>query len=177
MSELILITGEIGSGKTSLCRELVKIARQKDVDLAGLISPGVFNNQDKIAIDVHDLRSGKQKRLAELNKNQNQGLRTKRWAFDPEAVAWGNQILAEAAPCDLLLIDEIGPLELNRDQGWVNALQTLKAGKYQCAVVVIRPSLLTQARELWPAAKVVDLDQAPVQPQELYDSLGLESTA
>lgn len=175
MSEIILITGEIGSGKTSFCLKIVEIARAEGIDLAGLISPGLFRDEKKVAIDVHDLRSRQQRRLAVLNIDQDSKIQTKRWAFDPEVTAWGNRVLAKALPCDLLLIDEIGPLELNRDQGWVNGVQVVKEGDFQSALVVIRPSLVIQAQAIWQVARIIDLDHSPVNPLDFYQSLELET--
>ena len=43
-------------------------------------------------------------------------------------------------------MDEIGPLELDRGRGWVNALDVLCAGQFGLAVVVVRPSLVDAFR-------------------------------
>ena len=89
-----------------------------DIQVAGLISPGVFRGGEKITIDALGLKSGNKKRLAELNRAQNTGLDTQRWSFFPKAIACGNQILQETLPCDLLIVDELGPLEFRRAEGW-----------------------------------------------------------
>ena len=44
-------------------------------------------------------------------------------------------------PCDLLVIDEIGPLELEMGQGLTNALDALRQADYRLALVSIRPAL------------------------------------
>lgn len=53
-------------------------------------------------------------------------------------------MLSQAKPCDLLVIDEVGPLELERGKGWVSAFDVLRAGAYALALLVVRPELIAQ---------------------------------
>lgn len=69
-------------------------------------------------------------------------LRTTAYRFDSSTTQWGAALLDTACPCDVLVVDEIGPLELERGQGWANALNVLDSGQYELAVVVVRPALL-----------------------------------
>jgi len=62
--------------------------------------------------------------------------------FDPGVFERGARALADATPCDLLVIDELGPLELLGDRGWVDALEVLPRGEFGSALVVCRPGLL-----------------------------------
>jgi nucleoside-triphosphatase THEP1 len=157
MSGISLLTGEIQSGKTSLCLAVSEAAKQQGFQLGGLLSPAVFKGGDKTAIDVLDLKTSSRRRLAELKANQTSELETIRWAFLPEAIEWGNQALLKALPCDLLLIDELGPLEFYQDQGWVNAFPILERGNFQAALLVIRPSLVEEARNRWDISRIFDL--------------------
>jgi nucleoside-triphosphatase THEP1 len=82
----------------------------------------------------------------------------------PDAVAWGNQILRETVPCDLLVIDELGPLEFNREEGWIKAFDVLESGDYRSALVVIRPTLLDDALERWDVERIINVDD----PDDAY---------
>ncbi len=62
--------------------------------------------------------------------------------FDPEVFERGAQALAHATPCDLLVVDELGPIELLGGRGWANALEILPLGDFGAALVVCRPELL-----------------------------------
>jgi len=81
---------------------------------------------------------------------------TPRWEFDPEALDWANAALAEAAVGDLLVIDELGPLEFFQGKGLTAGLARLDAGDYKVACVVIRSALLPNALQRWPHAIVVN---------------------
>ncbi|MCE1254946.1 MAG: hypothetical protein LWX83_15540, partial [Anaerolineae bacterium] len=61
------------------------------------------------------------------------------WNFETDALVWQNQCLSRAYPTDLLVIDELGPLEFERGLGLQSAFQLLKAGLYQMALVIVRP--------------------------------------
>jgi nucleoside-triphosphatase THEP1 len=62
--------------------------------------------------------------------------------FDPEVFERGARVLAHATPCDLLVVDELGPIELLGGRGWANALEVLRPGNFGTALVVCRPELL-----------------------------------
>lgn len=160
VSRITLLTGGIQSGKTSLCLEVVAAAREEGVVLGGLVSPGVFREGEKIAIDVLDIRSGERVRLAGGLGSRSTGITTRRWAFIPEAVAWGNEVLDKAVPCDLLVVDELGPLEFHRGEGWVNGFKTVESGDFSAALLVIRPSLLEEALSRWDVRGVIDLNDS-----------------
>jgi nucleoside-triphosphatase THEP1 len=159
--QIFLITGERGSGKTGLCREISNRARQAGWDVAGLISPAVHTSGRKTGIEAVDLRTGQQLLLAtprQVNSPDN-GLHTIGWAFDEDVTRWGDSVLANAVPCDLLVVDELGPLELERHQGWTAGLDVVTGSLYRAALVVVRPDLLDTALARWPESTIVDVEQ------------------
>lgn len=158
MSTISILTGEIQSGKTSLCLEIADIARDNGVTLGGVLSPGVFLDGVKVAIDALDLKTGEKVRLADSGDQGAGPLTTKRYVFHPLAVAWGNQVLENALPCDLLMVDELGPLEFRQGEGWVNGFSVVASGNFSAALLVIRPSLLEEALSRWDVERIIDLD-------------------
>ncbi len=156
--EIILLTGDMQSGKTNLCLEIAQIVLETGLDVAGIVSPAVFEGDKKIAIDAKNLRTGKCRRMAELQGEKKTGLETRRWSFDPEVVSWGNQVLRDAIPCDLLIVDELGPLEFNHQKGWVAGFPTIESRNYLVAIAVIRPSLLDTANQRWDISREIDLN-------------------
>jgi nucleoside-triphosphatase THEP1 len=144
-NHIAILTGPFGSGKTTVCRQLADLARQRGLDCAGIICPTRFEGANKVGIDLLNLRTGECRPLAKADSQPSE-LRTTHYRFDAEAMAWGAAILDTACPCDVLIVDEIGPLELERGQGWVNALTVLREGQFDLAVVVVRPGLVDAFR-------------------------------
>ncbi len=155
---ITILTGGRGAGKTRACQRLVDQARQKSWIIAGVLCPAVFDNGVKTAINMLDLSTGTQSLLA-VGVKQNTGeIVTDHWDFRADVLSRGNDFLGSIGQCDLLIVDELGPLEFYRKQGWVKAFDTLARGEFKRAVVVIRPELMDEARTLWPSAGVVNLD-------------------
>jgi nucleoside-triphosphatase THEP1 len=137
----VILTGGPGTGKTTACRQLVDRARDLGLDCAGLVCPARVIDGVKVGIDVVDVRTEERRGLAEVDELLG-ALRMGPYRFDEEAIAWGVARLGRACPCDLLIVDELGPLEMNRAAGWTNALEVMLAGDCRLAVAVVRPALV-----------------------------------
>jgi len=158
-SKIVILTGTRGRGKTASCQKWVKQAGMIGWSISGLLCPPVFENGEKTAIDVKNLSTGESRRLAGLVDGTIGEVATDHWNFDPDVLKWGSQVLSKIQVCDLLVVDELGPLEFYRRQGWVEAFDVLNKGDYRLAVVVIRPELLDEARNIWPRASVCSLNE------------------
>lgn len=155
-----LLTAPSGAGKTTFCRALADQARAEGWDVAGILCPPVFDAGVKTGILVQDLRTNETQHLAIAASTLNLEPSTfniplGQWLFSPAPLAWGNQVLQTTLPCDLLIIDELGPLEFFRGAGWQTALEILPRGEYKAAVVIVRPGLLQNALDLVGEAEVI----------------------
>jgi nucleoside-triphosphatase len=139
-STIVVITGPAGSRKTALCLRIVDAARERGLLVRGVVSPPRLVGGAKVGIDVLDVSSGERRALAESGVVTD-GPATKSWHFHADALEWGAGVLRRSLPCDLLLIDELGPLELLRGTGWAMAVDLLRSGEFRWAVVVVRPRL------------------------------------
>lgn len=155
---IVIISGEIQAGKTTFCRLMAERAEDMGLSVRGVLSPAFFEGGRKVGIQVRDVSSGAERSLARLRSSEPGDMETRRWSFDRDAAAWGSRVLEGSTPCDVLIIDELGPLEFERGQGWTAAFRVLEEGEYRAALVVVRPSLLDQALDRWPEADVLSLD-------------------
>jgi nucleoside-triphosphatase THEP1 len=159
-----LVTGERGVGKTTFCRLLVEAARsaRPGIAVAGILSLKALVEGAEAAIEAIDVASGQRRRLAVRRRETDaaDGPSTTRWQFTAAALAWGDTVLRAATPCELLVVDELGPLELERGEGWRSGLAAVDSGAYRDAFVVVRPELLDQVRRRWPHAFVIRIESA-----------------
>ncbi len=153
--QIIVVTGLRGGGKTSWCSRLADLAQGQGLHVQGILSPGSYQGGRKIGIEVLDLESGERRELAKLHEGEHRQLATPRWRFNPETVIWANQVLRQSAEGDLLIIDELGPLEFLRGEGLTTGLERIDSGRYKVACVVVRSSLLPKVLQRWPHALVV----------------------
>ena len=169
----ILITGKKGAGKTTLCGQLAKLAREVDWEVKGVISPAVFEEEHKVGIDLVNTLTKERRRLANLAQPSDQ-TRTPRWGFREDVITWGNEILAASTACDLFFVDELGPLELVRGEGLLKGLTAIDSGNYHAAIIVIRSSLLPLALKRWPNAEVIEVltpNQVPTLAEYLEEAI------
>lgn len=173
-SQRLIVSGEIGSGKSTFCQQVAEQGRKSGIKLGGLLSLAVFEAGIKVAIRAVNLRDNQARPLAYLRRSRVAGLSTKRWTFISETVMWGNEVLSRAVPCDLLIVDELGPLEFERGEGWLEGLKAIDGGNYAGALVVIRPSLIKQAQQRWPDADVVKInpeDDLGQRAEQIYSGI------
>lgn len=171
ISRVTIITGDIQIGKTTLCSEVIQQAKLQGIETAGVLSPAVFEGGKKIGIDVLNVRSGEKRRLAVLRGEESRGLETRRWSFIQEALDWGNQVFEDSVPCTLLIVDELGPIELEEEQGWVEGLKAIDSRQFQDCLVVVRPHLVDTALARWPEAEIWEAGPPLSAPQKARDLL------
>jgi len=133
----------------------------------GLLCPALFEAGEKRGIIATALRSGESRLLAvphRLPDPQSLGYR-----FDEQALAWADRVIAASTPSDLLIVDELGPLEIEMGRGFLSAFDLLRHGDYRLAVVVVRPSLL----ELFAVRMGLPFETLRVEGQPHEADLGL----
>jgi len=153
-----IITGWRGSGKTMFCQELIDKSKLANRDIAGIISPGSFLNDVKQSFEAMDIRTGRTEPLANLLRQDPSDFEFGDWFFNIRTLEWGNRVFQSSVPCEMLVVDELGPLELVFSQGWVKALDVIRSGQYRLALIVIRPELLELAQNLFNPTAVIHLD-------------------
>ncbi|MCX6361332.1 MAG: hypothetical protein NT029_16125 [Armatimonadetes bacterium] len=154
---ITVVTGPRGSGKSSLCLRWAEEARSAGLAVAGLVTIGVWAGGEKTGLQALDLRTGIRRGLAHIAAGGDVDTTLGRWVFDHDALRWGAGLLHAACPTDLLIVDELGPLELCHASGWHGALEVLQAGAYGAAAVTVRPSLLERFGDVAAVRHVVIL--------------------
>jgi len=160
MIRVFIVSGIKNSGKTNLCKKLVKDLRENGVVIKGIISPGIYAGDKKTEISAVDLSNNEKVILAENCPGWDKKKPMCEWNFKKEAIPWGKEVLSHSVPCDILLVDEIGFLEFEENDGWSNVFQIISEKQFTSAVVVVRISLLDHALARWPKAKVLEVKES-----------------
>ena len=158
-SGLWLLSAPKGAGKTTFCGSVIDAMRTGGASVGGILCPAVFAEGEKVGIDQVHIATGERRRLG-VRAGQADESTVGRWQLDQHVLAWGNEILAGLQNENLIVIDELGPLELQAGDGYQEGVQLLDEGRYQTALVVVRPTLLLLAQQRWPQAQVVQLEGA-----------------
>ena len=110
-----------------------------------------------MGLDVQNVADGHVRPLAET-VGVTGGPSTGRFRFHAEGIRWGSEILLRTQNCDLLVVDELGPLELLQGDGWHVALDVLRTGTYLWALVVVRPVLVARFGEKLVRPKAITVN-------------------
>ena len=111
---LILITGAPGVGKTTLMERLYYHYKLQGVKVGGFITREAIENGKRVGFRIIDLQSGKEGWLAKAQPGS--GPMYGRYCIileDLEAIGLGAIQTAVDSNLDIVLIDEIGPMEMS----------------------------------------------------------------
>jgi nucleoside-triphosphatase THEP1 len=162
-------------GKTTVCQAVAELARRRGYRPGGVITPALYACPEqgrracqgiKVGFEAVDVGSGERWPLAHtdpstiLRQGSGQssghgrelgGPRVGPYSFDPDGLARALEVLIRAATtgCDLLMVDEIGPLELKQGEGFAPILDLLPVEGPTHTLIVVRPALLDQLLRHW----------------------------
>jgi nucleoside-triphosphatase THEP1 len=148
----VVLTGQVHSGKTTVCRKVARLIRQRGYCVGGILTLPILDRRGlRLGLQSFDLKSGDQRELARIDRDWG-GPCAGPYNFDPVALQWGEEVIihAIASGCDLLILDEIGRLELEQDTGFSRVLPFLSSSALLRSLLVIRATLLEAFRRRMP---------------------------
>jgi len=156
--ELLILTGPVHSGKTSLLDSLSRDAERKSAPFQGYLSPAVWEEGIHIGYDLlflFDRRSVPFLRKKGPPTWQSVGP----YSATPEALEAAQGVIRAGASVPLLIVDEVGPLELEGKGVWP-ALEEIFVRPPEKMLLTIRDSLVDSFRGRIPggdSARVFDV--------------------
>lgn len=148
---VLILTGDIGIGKTTACRKAVRITVDRGLSVGGILTPPVFDDEKKTGFFAEDLRTGDRWILG--TRNLGSGIKGPvygiyRFSIDGFRKAYSALKTAVVDRCDLLVLDEIGPLEIVHKKGFFRILGPLFDVEDTCLLLVVRPSLIEDVKKM-----------------------------
>ena len=170
-TEVVLITGGIHQGKTTFTQKIVTDLIEKKIRVAGFLSTGVDENGERKGFNLYDIETSESIELCSTRKDENR-LQFGHYYFNNDAFVKGNQILGieNISGKQLIVIDEIGPLELN-NQGWTNAIETITKRTSIPHVWVVRQTIIRKIIRKWNVGNVYVYDISESTVQEVQDKI------
>ena len=183
---LYILTGLKQTGKTRWLEATVARLEEEGVPCHGVLAPGQWAARadgsfektgiNNVLLPQHETISfARRIDLAQGEGSYDEGTQAAQahldWHISEEALARVNEhfaMLMEAPPAQraVLIVDELGPLELKRGGGLTQAVRLLDAGpqsRYSHAIVVVREKLAGLAEErfapIWGGCKRIAPDE------------------
>ena len=146
---LFILTGAPGTGKTTVLQKVVETLKTHGVSVGGMLSREVRKSGIRVGFEILDYSNGNQGWLAHINQNAGPQVGKYRVNIqDLEAI--GAQAIIDAAEnCQIIAIDEIGPMELY-SQKFKQAVElAFQSGKLVLAIVHAKATdpLVTTAKQ------------------------------
>jgi len=109
---VLLLTGSPGVGKTTVLLRLVESLKGKGYSVGGMLSREVRSDGVRVGFEVLDLGSGRRGWLARVNQPSGPQVGKYRVNLEDLNSIGAEAIMKAVQDCDVIAIDEIGPMEL-----------------------------------------------------------------
>jgi nucleoside-triphosphatase THEP1 len=139
----LLVVGKPGSGKTSWCREYINRQRKSGSSIGGILSPAIEKQRQRVGSNALNLLTGQEIPFARLSRYSSfkGGEKVGDYTISRDGILFACDAIERAVQnrCDLVVIDEVGPLELH-GKGLMPAVELALASAVN-VLIVIRSSL------------------------------------
>jgi len=159
---IIILTGPVNSGKTTLLKRVVEELRKQNFSLDGFLSEAVVHAQEKIGYNLLDLKLNKS--LPFIRKSGHKDWqKIGPYFFIPQGLAWANQVIRRSKEAEILIVDEIGPLELSGKGLWP-VLEKALSQKAQKFLFILRRNIVEDFLDMAAITetKVFDIEEKQV---------------
>jgi nucleoside-triphosphatase len=132
---VVLLSGNPGVGKTTVLMKTVNSLKARGIRVGGMISREVREGGARVGFEILDLTSSRRGWLAHVN--QKNGPQVGKYRVNIEDLnAIGTRAVTDAVEkCEVIAIDEIGPMELFSEKFKDAAWKALDSRKLVIAVV------------------------------------------
>lgn len=137
---IYILSGPVHSGKTTFLEKSLSRWAGRGLGLAGFLSIAVLDKAGETVYDLLDLKEGR--RLPYLRRSGETGWeRVGPFSLVPSTLEIARNIVSGLRAGELLIVDEVGPLELGRGGLWP-ALETVLPKPETRALLVVREEIL-----------------------------------
>ncbi|MFW6137105.1 MAG: nucleoside-triphosphatase [Candidatus Aminicenantaceae bacterium] len=152
-----ILTGNIHSGKTAFLQSVCGVLKQKGVRLSGLLSRSLYSGDKIRGYDGYDLADERVFPLARIHTKQG-NLRCGRFVFLSQGLEKARQALLKPGKFDWTVVDEMGPLELDRRGLWFPVVELLRRRR-NLLLVIRRPLIADFIHVLPPTDMIFDMNR------------------
>lgn len=135
MSRLLLLTGQPGVGKTSALLRVVDALKTKGYDVRGMISREVREQGTRVGFEIIDLHTGLKGWLAHIRQSSGPQVGKYRVNLDDLKNVGVNSIFDAIKDADVIVVDEIGPMELFSQEFRETVLKAVNSSKPLLATI------------------------------------------
>ncbi|MGD0996553.1 MAG: NTPase [Candidatus Bathyarchaeia archaeon] len=146
---VLLLTGNPGVGKTTVLIKIVDALKAEGVNVGGMISREAREGNVRVGFEIIDLTDNKHGWLAHINQRTGPQIGKYHVNLEDLENIGATAIVEAVEKCDVIAIDEIGPMELFSQKFTQAVKQALESRKVVLAVVhgKARDPLINEAKQ------------------------------
>jgi nucleoside-triphosphatase THEP1 len=142
---LLIISGEVNSGKTSAIEKIILLLQSLGKKVVGVYSKGIFFENTKIGFNLININSGDTKQIASIKPDDDFIFNQGRYYFNEIVFNEFSDYLLNSPASEFIIIDEVGPLEI-LEKGFYNLLKSLIDNYNGKIILVIRKRLFVKVK-------------------------------
>jgi nucleoside-triphosphatase THEP1 len=149
IQKVFILTGSPGQGKTTCLQKIIEIINREKINLGGIYSPRMMENNKTTGYDIVDICSNKREVFLRLTEDKNLN-KIGKYSIFPQGLQLGSNALKVSNNLNnkIVAIDEVGYLELG-NQGWGSNIQDLIKASNNHLLLVVRDSLTHKVIQNW----------------------------
>jgi nucleoside-triphosphatase len=132
---VLLVTGSPGVGKTTVLLRVVEALKARGYSVGGMVSREVRSCGKRVGFEVLDLADGRRGWLAHVSQKSGPQVGKYRVNLEDLNGIGAHAIVKAVDRCDVIAIDEIGPMELFSEKFKEAVKRAVESGKVVVGVV------------------------------------------
>jgi len=170
-NKVIIVTGNQGEGKTTFIRNIILDLKKEEFKIGGLIAPGYWKNNTREKFELQNIKSNKVIIYCQIEPKKGWD-KIRKFYINPLGQLFGEQALDPdfLKSSDIIIIDEIGPFELE-GKGWASSLTKILKNLKTPLIIVVRKSLLENVIDHWNIINPSVVEISNTKPEEFISIL------
>ena len=114
---IFILTGPVHSVKTTLLKKVVRELKEQKYRIDGFLSEAVWEKEETVGYDLFDLKE--ERSIPFIRKTgEKEWQKIGSYFFIPQGLAEAEKIILQGKEAYILVVDEVGPLELSGKGFW-----------------------------------------------------------
>ncbi|OFY56650.1 MAG: hypothetical protein A2X22_12225 [Bacteroidetes bacterium GWF2_49_14] len=158
LPRIILITGDRGEGKTGLLRNKMEELKREGRALCGFIAEGIHDaSGERTGYGIININTGERIGFCHM-EGPDHWERVGRFRVNPDGLAKGYEWMSpeNVRKADLIVIDELGPLEL-AGKGWSPLIDRILRDDPKPMIWTVRTQLAAKIAHKWNVGEVEEI--------------------
>lgn len=162
-----IIAGDQREGKTTFLKKLTGKLIKIGMHVEGIMAEGMDKEGERTGFQLVNVSNSKSVTLCGIHPKPGWE-KTGKYYFNPDGIEFGRKVLSNISADAIVIIDEIGPLEM-KDGGWAASVHRILENYDNTMIWVVRRNLTEQIIHKFELKNVFIFDISGFTPEELVD--------